>query len=271
VLKIMTTVLLTLISASPPPTNSLPLERATVKRVITSNTVVVAVAQDPDLWVTLLGVGTPETPDAKKEAYLLGKLDLDWLRNWLPPGTPVLMERREESATGRPLVFLYRIEDKFCWNAFLVKSGAAFATNQAEFPEYDEFVAMESVAKKEGVGLWTGYLAWRLASTPAPQESPAHSVQVPLTSKPLARKPTRRTESFSATDSTPQVTTRIPRYVRQEPSWFSPWSWSFGYWPSYGFGNGPWNGYTVHVNGYLRQNGTYVHEYYRRPPGTARW
>jgi endonuclease YncB( thermonuclease family) len=137
-------------------------EAITIRMVVNTNTVVVSTVKDPTLWVTLLGVGTPETIDPRKPGYLLGKPDLQWLASWLAPGTRAHMERRGETTSGRPLVFLYRLEDGYCWNAHLIKVGAAFAARQVDFSEFEKLASMEADAQHEGKGLWKGY------SPPAP-------------------------------------------------------------------------------------------------------
>ena len=64
----------TLATPQPPKPN---WELATIKSVICSNVVVVAIDMDPDLWVNLLGAGTPETVDPLKGVW--PKLDVDFL------------------------------------------------------------------------------------------------------------------------------------------------------------------------------------------------
>lgn len=145
-------------------------ERATIVSVMSSDTVVVSVDGDPSLWVQLLGVGTPETADARKDRWLIGLPDPRWLDRWLPAGTPVWMERRGKTATGRPLVLLYRM-DGLCWNAFLVQTGGAYATEQLKFPEFSKLSSYEATAREKGLGLWRGYAAAKAeqaAVAPAP-------------------------------------------------------------------------------------------------------
>jgi hypothetical protein len=226
-------------------------EPVTIKMVINTNTVAVATQDDPMLWVTLLGVGTPESIDSRKPDFLLGKLDPRWLASWLAPGTRALMERRGESVSGRPLVFLYRLEDGYCWNAHLVKVGAGFAAHQTEFPEFGKLVSMEEVAQREGAGIWKGY-------SPAPPEKPALEPVEVL----AAVDQSVRVQSFDPSNFPRPKKVRykdqslVSAYVNMM-LWSSPMM------------NGPWNGYTQHVNGYFRQNGTWVNPYWRRPAGTA--
>ncbi|WP_422928035.1 thermonuclease family protein [Singulisphaera sp. PoT] len=130
-------------------------EKVAVIRVVASDTVIVDAADNPMLWVSLLGVGTPETDDARKDAHLAGKGDPNQLESWLPPSTDVWMERRGE-LNGRPLVMLYRQDDLFCLNALLVRSGAAFVREQVAFPEFSKLVSLETEAKRLGLGLWEG-------------------------------------------------------------------------------------------------------------------
>ncbi|MBV8318082.1 MAG: hypothetical protein JOZ53_24325 [Planctomycetaceae bacterium] len=154
-----------LVTPQPPKPN---WELATIKSVICSNVVIVAVDKDPDLWVNLLGVGTPETVDPLKDKFLIGAPDPNWLRSWLPRGTRVWMERRRATASGRPLAFLYRIGDEFCYNSFLVCSGGAFAARQVKFPEFDEFAVLERAAKGQKIA---AYPAFRGALRYPPSEA----------------------------------------------------------------------------------------------------
>jgi hypothetical protein len=61
------------------------------------------------------------------------------------------------SSSGRPIVLLFRLADLYCWNAHLVKVGAAFAARQIDFPEFEKLVSIEDTAQRRGSGIWRGY------------------------------------------------------------------------------------------------------------------
>lgn len=127
-------------------------EVVTVQRVLDSNTVMVLKEGVRDsLTVDLAGVGTPETVDPKKPMYLLGVQDPDWMRLYLLVGTKVLMEKVGESSTGRPLVVLYRLGDRFCWNSWLIEVGGAFFTTTTLV----DFSDQEEKAQAKRLGLWS--------------------------------------------------------------------------------------------------------------------
>ncbi len=129
-------------------------ETATVKMVISSNTVVLATLGKPSFWISLAGVGTPETPGPGKDVVLLGKSDLGLLQRYLKPGTSVQFEERGISYMGYPLVLLYDSTGTFCWNEWLIKNGGAYVPTNESFPEHDQFLALETTAKTQRVGLW---------------------------------------------------------------------------------------------------------------------
>jgi endonuclease YncB( thermonuclease family) len=254
-------------------------EPVTIKTVVNTNTVVVATQDDPALWVTLLGVGTPETLDAHKPDFLVGKLDPKWLAFWLAPGARALMERRGESSSGRPLVLLYRLEDGYCWNAHLVKVGAAFAAEQIQFPEFGKLVSMEADAQHEGKGLWKGYSSRAptkpvrepyevLGATSRTQQAqgfdPSHF--------PLHAKKRYASQAAARAEFSMMLGSAIGQYVAAAPGQLNHVNAGSVLLNRGGIGspaNGSWNGYTQHVSGYTRKDGTYVQSYYRRPPGTA--
>lgn len=256
-------------------------ELASIKNVICNNVVIVAIDQDPDLWVDLLGVGTPETIDPLKDRFLIGKHDLNWLQSWLPRGTPVWMERRGATASGRPLVFLYRIGDQFCWNSFLVSSGGAFAAKQIEFQEFSKFALMERTAREQRTGLWQGYQIPLPAHDPTAQspigypEIGTHAAQdSPPSPKPIqTHHPVPTRSSAGSPVSTKTTSKKRPPYARQDWSRLDAMMNTVIYQALYGGGYGLGYGAfdpakTQHVDGYYRSNGTYVNPYWRRQPGS---
>lgn len=255
-------------------------EKVQIVSVMSTDTVVVKTQTDPMLWVALLGVGTPESVDSRKDGFLYGLPDPRWLDRWLPPGTPAWMERRGETVTGRPLVFLYRI-DGFCWNAFLVKTGGAYACRQIDFPEFRKLESYEALAKERRLGLWKGYevkaetaSSETVASTSVESNSPRSATS--STSRPASRAqtvfsppnyigPGRKRRHYANQDAArAQLDMMMGQMMGQGFRGYSGYSGS-----SFGTTNGPWNGYTVHVRDYVRQDGTFVQSHYRRPPGTA--
>lgn len=252
------------------------LEKAVVKSVIATDVVVVEVPENPRLWVTLLGVGKPENADSRKDRFLSGQADLNWLQTWLPPGTPVLMERRGVSYLGRPLVILYRVEDKLCWNAYLIKTGGAFAQEQTPFPEFRKYLAMERDAKEQGNGLWAGHPKSDAASVStsviALSTGTAVSDARPnATSSPSSPANTRKVQTVFSPENFSPPKRKKRRYASQEQAraevdqmmgMMLQGIASGGFGGNYGGGYGK----TVRVRGYFNSNGTYVDSYWRRPP-----
>ncbi len=225
-------------------------EKAKIVSVMTTDTVVVEVAENPSLWVNLLGVGTPDSVDSRKETFLLGKPDINWLEKWIPPGTPVWMERRGATITGRPIVFLYRLDDGFCWNAFLVKTGAAYAREQLPFAEFSKLVSYEAQAKEKKVGLWEGYKPVVVAAPPI--ETSPRRIQTVFT-PPNFVAPRRRTRPRYASQAAARAELDMMMGLMMMGSPY-----------------GSWADRTVSVRGYYRSNGTWVNPYMRRPPGMGR-
>lgn len=252
-----------LVTPQPPKPN---WELATIKSVICSNVVIVAVDKDPDLWVNLLGVGTPETVDPLKDKFLIGAPDPNWLRSWLPRGTRVWMERRGVTASGRPLVFLYRVGDLFCWNSFLVRSGGAFAARQVDYPEFDEFAGLERAAKERGIGLWQGYRAQFPADSAgnrvadARDRAPSTSVHHAVTGATVGAKTTHRKRRVYARQDWSRLDAMLGNMMYQ--MLYPPPS-SGGY----GSGSGAFGRPRDQiVSSYIRPDGTYVSPYLRSTP-----
>jgi len=128
-----------------------PAEVVSIKHVIDSNTLIVEAADGASLTVDLAGVGTPETIDPKKPLYLLGVKDPGWIQRHLLAGTKVLMENVGETSTGRPLVVIYRLSDRLCWNAWLIEVGGAFFTTTTLV----DYSSKEEMAQSKRSGLWT--------------------------------------------------------------------------------------------------------------------
>ena len=142
----------------------------TVVRVIDGDTV------DVDLdgareRVRLIGVDTPESVARDRPIQCYGVEASDRTKELLPEGTAVRLERDEVSRDqyGRLLAYVYRLDDDLLVNLELIEGGFAdavtFGDNEAL---YDTFVAAESAARADGVGLWSACGGPDVDIAPAP-------------------------------------------------------------------------------------------------------
>jgi micrococcal nuclease len=133
-----------------------PAGAATVVRVVDGDTVVLHIG-DRDETVRLLGIDTPETvkPGAPVECY--GPEASSHLKQLLPHGTAVRVERDVEvrDRFGRLLLYLFRVRDGAFVNELQVSGGYArplhIAPNRARAPAIDEAAG---TARRDHRGLW---------------------------------------------------------------------------------------------------------------------
>jgi endonuclease YncB( thermonuclease family) len=219
-------------------------ETVTIKDVLNSNTVVVQTAAEPNLWVSLLGVGTPDTIDPRKPKHLfaLAKEDLGWTRVYLKEGSQARMERMGTTRTGRPLVLLFRLSDGLCWNEWLIRSGGAFFTTTDKVNYADQ----ESAARAARLGVW--------ASLPEPSiKKPEESVT------------TRRPQMTFTGVPGGNAIYRRRRYARQDWSQFDMMMNSMMSMPTYGGVNPN----QIYVGSYTRSDGTFVRGHMRTMPNST--
>lgn len=128
----------------------------TVVRVVDGDTIVLDLGGH-DETVRLLGVDTPETvkPGAAVECF--GPEASARLKELIPPGTQVSVERDVEirDRYGRLLLFVFRRSDRVLVNRLLVEGGYArtltIAPNRARAGELSDAA---TDARRTGRGLW---------------------------------------------------------------------------------------------------------------------
>lgn len=107
--------------------------------------------------VRLIGVDTPESVAPQRPVQCYGAEASDHTKELLPAGTIVRLERDEvgRDQYDRLLAYVYRADDDLLVNLDLIEGGFADAVTYGDNEAlYDTFVAAESVARADGVGLW---------------------------------------------------------------------------------------------------------------------
>ncbi len=128
-----------------------------VVRVIDGDTVDVEI-DDTVERVRLIGVDTPESVAPERPVQCYGAEASAHTAELLPVGTVVRVVRDEVSRDqyGRLLAYVYRADDDLLVNLDLIERGFADAVTYGDNEAlYDTFVAAESAARSEGVGLWS--------------------------------------------------------------------------------------------------------------------
>lgn len=142
------------------PTETLSRESAhhpVVSSVIDGDTVIVRFPSGIEETIRLLGVDTPETVDPNRPEQCFGAEAAAHVRNLLPTGTPVLLERDVEARDhfGRLLAYITRSADSVFVNLDLVKAGLAdvsfYEPNTALQAQFEHEL---TTAKTQRIGLW---------------------------------------------------------------------------------------------------------------------
>jgi endonuclease YncB( thermonuclease family) len=139
-------------------------EVVTIQDVFSTDVVTVSTATEKQLFVSLVGIGTPETADPKKPEHLVGMSDPQWTRLYFKSGDRVYMRRHGKDIFGRVLATLYRIPDQFCWNAWLVECGGAYFA----VTDLVDYSSQEEAAKEARRGIWK--------ALPSPKPTPTPTV-----------------------------------------------------------------------------------------------
>lgn len=108
--------------------------------------------------VRLIGVDTPESVAPERPVQCYGVEASDHTRALLPEGTVVRLERDEvgRDQYDRLLAYVYRADDDLLVNLDLIEGGFADAVTYGDNEAlYDTFVAAESTARADGIGLWS--------------------------------------------------------------------------------------------------------------------
>lgn len=139
-----------------------------VERVVDGDTLVVVV-NGVDERVRLLGIDTPEPPrDGRPGEYLA--VEASDLARSLALGRRVRLRgdalREDRDDYGRLLRYVL-LPDERLLNAELVRSGHARVFTRYRFEREDEFLALEALARRQGIGLWAAAglaeIDWNLA------------------------------------------------------------------------------------------------------------
>lgn len=107
--------------------------------------------------VRLIGVDTPESVAPERPVQCYGVEASARTKELLPAGTIVRLERDEvgRDQYDRLLAYVYRADDDLLVNLDLIEGGFADAVTYGDNEAlYDTFVAAESAARADGVGLW---------------------------------------------------------------------------------------------------------------------
>ena len=139
---------------------------AVVDRVVDGDTVRVRIGGRVEP-VRLIGIDTPESVRPGTPVQCFAVEAAARLKEWLPRGTRVRVERDVEARDryGRLLGYLYRRSDGLFVNLALAQEGYAnVATYPPNVAHTDRFVAAVAEARTAGRGLW--------GACPAPARAP---------------------------------------------------------------------------------------------------
>lgn len=125
---------------------------AEVVRVVDGDTFVIQF-DEKKLTVRLIGVDTPETVHPFKPVEYYGKQASNYLTERLS-GQWVTLEFDENKIDkyGRVLAYVYLGDEMI--NESILSEGYGFAYTRFSFKYFDEFVALEALAREAGLGLW---------------------------------------------------------------------------------------------------------------------
>ena len=127
----------------------------TVERVVDGDTLYVA---DLEERVRLIGIDAPETRHPDEGVECFGREASAHLEELVPPGTEVRLAWDVERVDryGRPLAYLYRVDDGLLVNLAMVADGYASAyTVPPNVAHEDDFVAAQREAREADRGLWS--------------------------------------------------------------------------------------------------------------------
>ena len=136
---------------------AMPADHGLVERVVDGDTVVVRFRGD-DERVRLVGIDTPESVDPRRPVECLGKEAAAHLRQLLPEGTEVRLERDIEARDryDRLLAYVHRVDDDLFVNLAMLEAGyAAPLTIPPNVAYTARFSAAARQAREAGRGLWS--------------------------------------------------------------------------------------------------------------------
>lgn len=125
--------------------------------VIDGDTVIIRFPTGVEEPVRLLGVDTPETVDPNRPEQCFGAEASAHVRDLLPVGTAVALERDVEARDhfGRLLAYITRVDNSVFVNLDLVRAGLADVTfYEPNTALQSQFEHELTTAKTQRIGLW---------------------------------------------------------------------------------------------------------------------
>jgi len=157
----------------PTPVAIVSTESATVVSVVDGDTIKVNRGSGTES-VRLIGIDTPETVHPTKPVECFGKEASAYLSSLLSPGAVVTLKTDSIGDTvdkyGRLLRYVEL--EAVDINAKLVKQGYAYAYTTYPFSRSSDYVAYQSDAEKQGLGLWAPGVCDVTATTGSAAEQP---------------------------------------------------------------------------------------------------
>ncbi len=132
-------------------------DQGTVSKVVDGDTIHVKIGSTVET-IRLIGINTPETVDPRKPVQCFGAEAKARMKELLPVGTTVRLERDAEARDkyGRLLAYIYRVSDDVFINITMAREGFAdVMTIAPNVAHADEFVDAVRQARDTGTGLWS--------------------------------------------------------------------------------------------------------------------
>ncbi len=142
--------------SSPAPSAPRVTQNAVVEFVVDGDTVDLTIDGVSER-VRLIGIDTPETVNRQTPEQCYGAEASAALRELLPVGTTVRVERDKDirDRFGRLLLYVYRADDDVFINRWMVENGYATAISYRPNTAFEEeFARIERQATADQLGLW---------------------------------------------------------------------------------------------------------------------
>ena len=138
------------------PATTLDASSATVKQVIDGDTIEIRIGGKTES-IRLIGIDTPETKHPTKPVQCFGPEASEFMRQLLPKGTVVRLERDVEARDrfGRLLLYVYRMPDNMFINYELAAQGYAETLSiEPNTMHQSDFSRAVAQARTNKLGLW---------------------------------------------------------------------------------------------------------------------
>lgn len=164
------------------------LSKATPQRVVkvVDTNIVVVSEGGKDVFLRLIGVGTPEKSDPRKALDGLAAQAAEFAANLLKGESVYILESEHPGKAdpyGRKLAYVYRAPDGLFVNAEIVRQGYAPALSDHPFKFMEQFREYEKNAREAKKGLWSDKTTTPATPaivptpTPAPQPNPPKALE----------------------------------------------------------------------------------------------